>query len=401
MMNREELSAYVLKQITKNNPNVALMAGTGVGKTKIALDIVNKFKCKKILVLIAERAHKKNWEEEIAKWYPKLKGVEFFCYASMHKLEDKYDIILYDECHHLGTEKRLSYLQRLHPKFRVFLSATLSPQFLTTLEYLLGIRITRVKYSLQDAIDSNILRKPQINLIPLELNNKASDDEIIESWGKEKLRKKLQCTYREVWSCTSPIFKKGNPNVELHIKCTQAQHYEYLTKKMDYYKRNFEMYRSEIMKNRWLQYGSRRKRFLGELKTEEVKRLLDYLGSKRFICFCTSINQANELGGENAIHSKSDNKALEDFNNLKSDKLFAVGMLQEGMNLKNIEVGIIVQLDGQELRFIQKSGRVYRADNPVQYIFYYKNTRDEEYLAKALEGINSEYVKEFSYEDNN
>ena len=401
MMNREELSTYVLEQISKEKPNIALMAGTGVGKSKLALGIINKFKCKKVLILIAERAHKKNWESEVEQWYPELKGIEFFCYASMHKLEDKYDCIVFDEAHHLGTDKRLSYLQTLHPKFRIFLSATLSPQFLSALEYLLNIRITRVKYSLQDAIDSNILRKPEINLIPLELDNKVANDEIIETWGKEKLRKRLQCTYREAYSCTSPIFKKRNPNVELHIKCTQAQHYDYLTKKMDYYKRIFEMHRSEIMKNKWLQYGSKRKRFLGETKTEEVRKLLTHIDSKRFICFCSSIEQANQLGGVNAIHSKSDNKALDNFNNLKTNKLFAVSMLQEGMNLKNIEVGVIIQLDGQELRFLQKFGRSMRADNPVQYIFYYKDTRDEEYLNKALESINPEYIKEFSYEDNN
>lgn len=37
--------------------------------------------------------------------------------------------------------------------------------------------------------------------------------------------------------------------------------------------------------------------------------------------------------------------------------------------------------------------RMYRSKNPLIYIFYYKNTRDEEYLKKALEGINEEYIE--------
>ena len=40
-----------------------------------------------------------------------------------------------------------------------------------------------------------------------------------------------------------------------------------------------------------------------------------------------------------------------------------------------------------------------RADSPVQYIFYYKGTRDEEYLNKAIEGIDKKYIK--VYETNN
>ena len=57
------------------------------------------------------------------------------------------------------------------------------------------------------------------------------------------------------------------------------------------------------------------------------------------------------------------------------NNIFAVGMLQEGQNLVNIEAGIIIQLDGKERSFIQKFGRSLRAEDPVQYIFYYKNTK--------------------------
>ena len=36
---------------------------------------------------------------------------------------------------------------------------------------------------------------------------------------------------------------------------------------------------------------------------------------------------------------------------------------------------------------------LFRSD-PVQFIFYYKNTRDTEYLENVLEGINEEYITE-------
>lgn len=402
-MNREELSAYVCSK-AENSKNIALMAGTGVGKSKLALDIIRKndFKDSKTLILIAERAHKKNWEEEIEKWYPKHIGsIEFFCYASMHKLKNEYDFIIFDEAHHLDTLIRIGYFGTLVPKLRIFLSATLSYRLLNRLEYYMKDTITKINYSLQDAIDSGIIQKPEIRLIPLELDNKIANEEIVEAWGNKKLRKKLYCDYSQAFRITSKSFKKANPCVEVHIRCTQLQRYDYLTKKMDYYKKVFETCGMEIIKNQWLQYGSRRKRFLGELKTKEAEKLVNYVADKRFICFCASIEQANELGGNYAIHSKSNSKALEDFNSFKSNKLFAVNMLQEGMNLKGIEVGIIIQLDGKKLRFIQRTGRVLRSDFPVQYILYFKNTRDEEYLVNALEGINEEYIKEFKYEDNN
>ena len=69
-------------------------------------------------------------------------------------------------------------------------------------------------------------------------------------------------------------------------------------------------------------------------------------------------------------------------------------MLQEGQNLTGIEAGVIVQLDGQERAFVQKFGRSLRATDPVQFIFYYKDTKDTKYLENVLKGIDEEYIIE-------
>ena len=76
----------------------------------------------------------------------------------------------------------------------------------------------------------------------------------------------------------------------------------------------------------------------------------------------------------------------------KIDNLYAVGMLQEGQNLVDIEAGVIIQLDGSERPFIQKFGRTIRADSPQQFIFYYENTRDIDYLENVFEGVDEAYI---------
>ena len=184
------------------------------------------------------------------------------------------------------------------------------------------------------------------------------------------------------------------PPTTLMIKCNQLQKYNYLTNKVEYFKRQFMVRRQEFLKNKWLQLGSERKRTLAEFKTTALRALLELLKERRFICFCGSIDQAELLGGENAIHSrKSDSlKTIERFNNKEISNLLAVNMLQEGQNLTDIEVGVIAQLDGQERAFIQKFGRTLRADDPIQIILYFRGTRDEEYLEKALECIDMNYV---------
>ena len=158
--------------------------------------------------------------------------------------------------------------------------------------------------------------------------------------------------------------------------------------------------RNEFVKNKWLQCGSKRKMYLGLLKTDIAKSLIKKIGKKRLICFCTNIEQAEYLGGLHAVHSKRKESLsiIDTFNEKKISSLYAVGMLQEGVNLNDIQVGVIIQLDGEERAFIQKFGRTLRADTPEQYIIYFKGTRDEEYLKNALENIDKKYIKK--YENN-
>lgn len=252
---------------------------------------------------------------------------------------------------------------------------------------------TKYSISLQQAIELGILPKPYIYLVPLTLQQGEYTETIQESWGKGK---RIPITVPFEKSYLYLGRKQLFPSVDLTISCNQFQKYNYLTNKLEYFKRQYLMTRKEYLKNKWLQYGSLRKRVLAEFKTPLLKQLLERVKNKKYICFCGSIEQAEILDKDHAIHSKNSLsfKLIDQFNTGEISHLLAVNMLQEGQNLSNIELGIIAQLDGQERAFIQKFGRSLRAETPIQIILYFKNTRDEEYLDKALESIDPTYVQE-------
>lgn len=391
-MIREEITKKSL-DLALANKITALEFATGVGKSKIALDIINHLKQPsfKALIVIAELAHLDNWEKEKIKWkYDKLTpNIEYVTYASLKKHRSySYDLIILDEAHHIGSDIRLDIITEIKFNKLLLLSATLGNELKLNLTQLLKTPIVSFKISLQEAIDWKLLPVPNIYIIPLTLDPLNTKETIVETWGKANSRKHFKCSYKDRWTYLKN--KKQYPNVHLEISCTEQQKYNYLDNKFNYYKSLFFKTRNERTKNAWLQIGSLRKRFLGELKTSYTKKLISQLQNKRFICFCSSINQADILGGEDhSIHSKKDNSAeiIENFNSKKINQLYAVGMLKEGQNLTDIDVGIIVQLDGIERAFIQKFGRSLRAENPIQYILYFKNTKDEEYLKNILEGI--------------
>lgn len=394
-MTREALVNQAVKLFEKHT-SVALLWATGVGKSAAAIKMANKYigktKNKNVLLVVAEVAHKENWQKEFEKWGMINATLTIECYASLHKYRNtNWDLIIFDEAHHLGSDLRLEVLSSMRSSKNILLSATLDRGMLNELENILGY-IAPHKIGLQDAIDFNILPGPHIHLIPLTLDNVKTDQWIVEEWGDESKRIPIYTDLRDKWKYLRN--KKQYPNIKLCMRCTALQKYNYLTEQTEYWKKKYMSCRQEYMKNKWMQIGIQRKRFLGEIKTHIVKRLIEKLKDKRYICFCASVAQAEYLGKENAIHSKvkKTQSIIDSFNEKKIDHLYAVGMCQEGQNLVDIEAGIIIQLDGSERPFIQKFGRSLRASDPHQYIFYYKNTRDEEYLNNILEDFNSDYI---------
>lgn len=386
-------------QKLKDQKRVILKWATGCGKSKMAIDLINyqvdplvsgKLK-HKVLFVVAERAHIKNWENEFDRWQLKRANVctDVCCYASLKKYnQEYYDIVVLDEAHHVFTEKRMTLLQDM-PKSSVqcvyLLSATLSNSKQDMIEEVFG-KFTTSTITLKEAIKEEILPDPKVYVVALELDDKKvnqeihvrkGDNPIVVSW-EQRMKYKFK-------------------NVPYIIRCTQKQKYLWMTNEMEYWKRRYESSHNSFHHNCWVNLGSQRKRFLGELKTEAVYKLIQTLHNKRFVCFCASVNQSVALSAKDTISSKKSakqNQAIIDaFNRKRTSQIYAVGMITEGMNLTDIQVGIIAQLDGKERLFVQKFGRAMRADDPVSFIFYYKDTQDENYLKTALENIDAKYVQ--------
>jgi superfamily II DNA or RNA helicase len=394
-LKRKELFKKIISA-SDINPNIILNWATGVGKSKAAIDIIKHKSLKepKILLIVAEIAHKENWYNEFSKWeaLQYWNNITIDCYASLkkHALK-KYDILILDEAHHSSTELRTDILSTIKAKFVIVLSATLDPYVIDTLTSIYGHFYTNI-VTLQMAIHNGLLPKPKIYCIPLQLNNITPNCEITIT-GKS-FSSVIHDTYENRWKYLKE--RKIYKDTKIIISCTEAQKYQYLSENIEYLKLKFLRSHQEFTKNAWLALGSVRKRFIGDLKTPYLIEVVKEISKYRYICFCSSIEQATLIGKEcNTIHSKKiDSKSIiQDFNTKKINKLHAVNMLQEGENLEDIELGILSQLDGKERSFIQKMGRTLRSKSPIQIILYFKDTMDQTYLENSLQDIDKGYVQ--------
>jgi superfamily II DNA or RNA helicase len=231
-----------------------------------------------------------------------------------------------------------------------------------------------------EAINDEILPEPQILLFPLMLDNRKPT----ETWEffKEAPGPVVHAEYREIRKY------KYNRKVHSIISMTQKQKCMEFDALIDFFKRNN---RDKAM----LYMAGKRLEFLAYCKNQIVSDILMKLDKKRTITFCKTIEQS-EILGKNCIHSQ--NKKADDlyerFNSKRINHITAVNILNENANLVDCQYGIFANISSSSIVQAQRTGRLLRHKEPVIIIPYYKGTREDEIVAKMLEGFNKEFIKE-------
>lgn len=393
-------------ELSKLHKHLVLEYATGCGKTLAALRIVDEIIKNNSnaygYLICKESNHLHNWMDDIVK-HRKIeitKRIGTCLYASLHKLTKVADYIILDECHAL-TDKRVDALKRLiGPNTKlIFLSATIPYDKKLLIQQVCKVKPAYDKISLMDAIDIGLLPTPKVIVHNAKLTsttNRIYDYNMRK--GSKTKRAKVICNYDQMWL----IFNTAK-DIELIVKCNEQEYYKLITDKMEFHKNKSEeigMPFNEKIKHRnlYLNLGSQRKRFIAQVKTDKSKEIINQfrLNKQRFICFTGSIEQSLHLGGNSSVNSKNTkeyNKNLIDgFNSKMYTELFAVGMMREGMNLTDIEKGLIVQLDSTVGSFFQMMGRMLRHEFPEIHMIKLEGTQDEKYFEKAMEDFDEKYV---------
>jgi len=384
-MSIREQTLESLLEVKSNN--ILCELPTSFGKSKIALKLLEQRSSSNptILIVIPRLVLIENWKSEFKKWgYEKfLPYVKFISYISFPKNSGIYDVVIFDEVHHLSERCRKA-LKDYQIKTSILLSATVSPKMKQLLHYLFKDLFT-YKVTTKQAIEEDVLPDPTVYLYPLTLDNTKVSYSIIKNPKKAKT---IIVPFKERWKYSKVKDKK------VVITCTQLQYYNELTSLIKWYK-NKAIY-SAHMKNAFLKKSGDRLKWLSKEKTDIVKQILKHFTKERTLTFCSDIKQTEELG-KYCINSKNKEAAnfLALFNQGKIKHITACNMLDEGVNLVNCKVGIYACLNSSDRMIAQKLGRLLRHEQPVIVIPFFKNTRDEEIVDKMLENYNPKLIKTF------
>lgn len=391
MDNREIITQEVLN-IADSNNHIILELGTGVGKTLIALKVMQKWipNQGKALVVVPRLVLIDNWKKEIEKWSIDTANIsiDFITYMSYPKVTDEYDVVIYDEAHHF-SERCCDYYHNYIQRHTLWLSATLNREVKERISSV--VHTYNYKVGLKEAVDMDILPEPKVLFLLMRLNIQPDTDKIILN---PKKGKPITVTWKDRWKFMTDKTRR------VEITCSERQWYTWISDKIEYYKKLSNS--NPFMRNRMLQLSLERLKHLSDLKTDFIKSLLKSpkFHSKRYIVFCNSIEQAKTLCKHNIT---SDNEKahtyLEEFNNKKINHISGVGMLQEGLNLVECKIGIFANINASELLTKQKLGRLLRHKKPVVVIPFYIDTREAELVEKIAENFSPKNITRVNYEE--
>jgi len=348
MNEQDRIQAAVEKLWYENNCKGTALLATGSGKSKIFVNIVSKEKKKSLLVVPTEKLRDRNWKEEFKTWN-KLdvfnKYVDVCCYASLKNIDlSLYHIVALDECHNI-TINNVQVFKLHYERLKILCLTATEPREDEKKHILYDMLKCTVIYrlTLKEAILKGIVAPLKIFVHELQLSTEK---------------------------CYPVKYKDKTTGLEKTFYQSELEMYNYIDKRL-YNKLNptkFDyLFRAKFIYN-------------SKTKTMYAKKLITSIPSnKRIIVFSQSISQIEELLQE-VFHSKVNDKYYNLFIEEKINRLGVVNSLNEGDNIKNLDIGILVQINSNPKNLFQRIGRIlrYRKNHTaIIHLIILKNTVDE------------------------
>ena len=336
---------------TDGKQRCSLALATGVGKTLVGLNYINRntTPLMKVLVVAPKKAIFQSWKDDAQKFdmHHLLGRMVFTTYLSLNKHNPQdYDAVCLDECHSLLDSHR-GFLQLY--KGRVLGLTGTPPKYKDSEKGKLVHEFCPVVYTFKadDAIENGILNDYQIVVHELHLDTN-------KNYAVEMKNKSFMTSEQQNYNYWGTRLETGSgPSHILRVMRMKAM----------------------------MEYPS---------KEKYTKKLMQSIDSKCII-FANTQDQSDRLCSH-SYHSNNpkSEQYLEMFKTGNINKLSTVLQLNEGVNIPNLKQGIIMHAYGNERKAAQRIGRLLRLnpdDKAIVHILCYKDTVDEKWVKEALEGF--------------
>lgn len=365
--NKQKLQRQIVQLLNKYRRGI-IIASTGSGKTKAAIDHLTSIWHDEIRILWVtptEVLRDIDTPAEFDKWDAGhvKDSTDFICYASLPKIVNQiYDVAILDEAHTI-TDLKYVFFKNNRVTNIICLTATKPSDSEKK-------KILYKNLKLPILIDIKPIDGVKLGIIP--------NFEIV----------RVNIPLRETNDI--PIKYTDNKGYKKKFYTSEYKNYKYITDKI------LEHYDKKGEHNKFLLI--RRKQILSSHlgKVKVAKKLLSKLmedPTKKTLVFAGSKEQADRISNQ-VYYTGSSNEFIEGFRAGVYNHLVAVGKLDMGVNLP-ANSGIMVQMGSNDIKFIQRLGRILRRDETELLRFYVlisKNTVEEMWFRNVIDKIKCNVV---------
>ena len=383
----------------KNNHVGIFELPTGGGKTYAAILCMLDFQELPKLIVVPTIYLKDQWEEELTKH--KVFNWKVLVINTAIKNEHIAGILVLDEIHRFASTEFSNIIDLVsftNGKKVIGLTATLERN--DKRHYVIEKYCpTVLKVSVKEALALKLIPEYIIYNLPVNMTEKEEKDYQIIDKGFHKFFGFFDHDFTLAMNCLkSPASRvalamgSGFPEREILINAV-----------------NF------------VRYMRRRKEFLYsvESKNKILAKIIEKFKDKKIITFAETINTADILAkhipNSKAYHSKLKKRikdsTIEGYKNNKFLVMHTARALDEGMDIPDIDIGIIHSSTSTKRQTIQRVGRLLRhnGDNIPMIINLYvagrTDTQDKKWLINRIQGIPNVYwidsINEINYDTRN
>lgn len=379
-LTRDERQDESVRKWLQNKGKATIVAATGVGKTIIAIKTIQRVRQKypllSVLVLVPTELLKNQWLEELDRWGVGI-NTEVKVMMGASKKEYNCDLLIIDEAHRINSEIIANVFEVIHYKLILGLTATF--------ERLDGRHEILAKYApvcdtitIEEALLNNWVSKYKDYVVLINVN----DIDVYKNYNKEFTEhfEFFQFDFNKAMSMIGPqglrnrlIYRdelcNGNESIKKEV-----------LKSITYHATGF------------IRAIQNRKKFVQNHpeKLRLAEEIIKHRPNTKIITFSANTKMAESFSTGFVYTGKEGKKknrmTLEEFSNLSEGCLHSVKLAEEGMNLPDLSVGIMLGVNSSKTKAIQTLGRVIRLSKDKTAEFFtlvINDTVETEWMRKS------------------
>ena len=391
---RDERQEESRKAWIKAKGRATIVAATGVGKTRIAINCIKSVRTKYpnlfVLVVVPTELLKNQWIEELDKWGLGF-NTEVRVMMGTSKQHLKCDMLVIDEAHRISSNVLSNILE--NTQFNLILGLT------ATFERLDGRHKILEKYApvcdtitIQDALLNGWVSKYKDYVVLIDVD----DIETYKNYNKEFVQhyEYFNFDWDLIMSLVGP---KGFVN--------RAKYRDQICQNESEKKEVFKMITYHA--TAFMRCLQNRKKFVYNhpKKLEIAEKIIQMRPNSKLITFSANTKMAESFSSGYVYTGKNSKKknrlSLEEFSALPSGQLHTCKLAEEGMNLPDLSVGIMLGLNSSKTKAIQTLGRVVRLSKDKTAEFFtlvINNTIETEWMKRSRVDDNFTIIDEENLE---